>query len=65
MIRPALTNYVASRPAFEKYTDELFDLISKDKLKIKVHEIYPLADIQRAHGDIQGRKTTGKLLLKP
>jgi NADPH2:quinone reductase len=37
----------------------------KDRLNAKVHDVYPLEDIKRATEDIEGRKTTGKLLLKP
>jgi len=33
--------------------------------KAQIHEIYPLQEVARAHTDLEGRKTTGKLLLKP
>jgi len=62
--RPQLFGYIATREEFEHYTSELFNFIIKDKLNVRVHEVYPLADVQRAHLDLEGRKTTGKLLLK-
>ncbi|KAG9235837.1 hypothetical protein BJ875DRAFT_256473 [Amylocarpus encephaloides] len=65
LLRPTLFNYIATREEFEQYCSELFDFIIKDKMNVKIHEIYPLADIARAHADLEGRKTTGKLLLKP
>jgi NADPH2:quinone reductase len=65
MVRPALINFIGTREEFEKHTTVLFDLLGTGKLKIKIHETYPLAEIQRAHSDLEGRKTTGKLLLKP
>ncbi|KAL2070547.1 hypothetical protein VTL71DRAFT_13573 [Oculimacula yallundae] len=65
VIRPTLFNYIYTREEFERYTAELFDFIIKDKLNVRVHETYPLAEIARAHTDLEGRKTTGKLLLKP
>jgi NADPH2:quinone reductase len=65
VLRPTVFNYIYTREEFEKYTAELFDFIIKDKLNVRIHETYPLADIQRAHTDIESRKTTGKLLLKP
>jgi len=65
LLRPTLFNYIHTREEFERYTTELFDFIVKNELKIRVHETYPLAEIQRAHTDIESRKTTGKLLLKP
>ncbi|KAH7411216.1 hypothetical protein BKA64DRAFT_704320 [Cadophora sp. MPI-SDFR-AT-0126] len=65
VLRPTLFNYIYTREEYERYTAELFDFIIKDKLNVRVHETYPLADIARAHTDLEGRKTTGKLLLKP
>lgn len=63
--RPTLFNYIATREEFEGYTAELFDLITKDKLNVRIHHTYPLKDIAKAHIDLEGRVTTGKLLLKP
>ncbi|CAG8961619.1 hypothetical protein HYFRA_00006155 [Hymenoscyphus fraxineus] len=65
LLRPQLFGYISTREEYEKYCGELFDFILKDKMNVKIHETYPLADIQRAHTDIESRKTTGKLLLKP
>jgi len=65
VLRPTLFNYIYTREEYERYTAELFDFIIKDKLNVRVHETYPLADIARAHTDLEGRKTTGKLILKP
>lgn len=58
-------NSIATREEYEGYSTELFDFIIKDKLNVRIHETYPLSDIARAHTDLEGRKTTGKLLLKP
>jgi len=65
ILRPTLFNYIYTREEFEKYTAELFDFIVKDKLNVRIHNTYPLKDIQQAHTDLEGRATTGKLLLKP
>lgn len=65
MCRPTLFNYIATREEFDTYTNELWDFILKDKMNTRIHEVYPLEDVARAHTDIEGRKTTGKLLLKP
>jgi NADPH2:quinone reductase len=35
------------------------------KLKLRIEHTYPLGEVQRAHRDLEGRKTTGKLLLIP
>lgn len=63
--RPTLMNYIVTREEFETYTDQLLDYIVKGDLNIKIHEVYPLSDIARAHKDIEGRVSTGKLLLDP
>ncbi|KAI0392377.1 hypothetical protein F5Y17DRAFT_360484 [Xylariaceae sp. FL0594] len=66
LMRPTLLGYVATRDEFEHYVDELFGFMQqKDGLNVKVHEVYPLSEVKRAHEDLEGRKTTGKLLLDP
>jgi NADPH2:quinone reductase len=40
-------------------------MIGAGKLKLRVEHTYPLAEASRAHRDLEGRKTTGKLLLIP
>lgn len=59
-----MVSYIATPEEREKYTKELFDLIAAGKVKIKIHDVYPLKEVARAHSDLEGRKTTGKLLLK-
>ena len=39
--------------------------MEREKLDVRVHEVYPLSEVARAHEDLEGRKTTGKLLLDP
>ncbi len=43
----------------------LFDWIARGDLKVRIGGTYPLADAARAHADLEGRGTTGKLLLIP
>ncbi|KAI5464920.1 hypothetical protein BGZ63DRAFT_412365 [Mariannaea sp. PMI_226] len=64
LMRPVVNGYVAERENLEKYTNELFEMITSGKLDIAIHEVYPLKEVARAHRDIEGRKTTGKLLIK-
>lgn len=49
LLRPTLFNYIATRDEFETYTNELFGFITKDKLDVRIHEVYPLAEVARAH----------------
>jgi len=63
--RPTLTHYIASREELMARSGAVFGMIAAGKLKLRIAHIYPLAEAQRAHRDLQGRKTTGKLLLIP
>jgi len=65
ILRPTLFQYIVTREEFETYADELFDMMLKDNMAARVHKEYPLADVQQAHKDLEGRVTTGKLLLIP
>ena len=65
LLRPTLFKYLATREELERYSNELFRMMTVDKMNVQIHEIYPLEDVARAHADIEGRKTTGKLLMKP
>ncbi|KAL4904935.1 hypothetical protein BDW74DRAFT_178505 [Aspergillus multicolor] len=62
--RPTLFGYIETREEFEFYVNELFKLLKSGDLKVKVHKVYPLDQVAQAHSDLEGRKTTGKLLLR-
>jgi NADPH2:quinone reductase len=63
--RPTLFSYMASREELVARSSAVFGMITAGKLKLRVEHTYPLAEAQRAHRDLEGRKTTGKLLLIP
>lgn len=63
--RPTLVNYIASREELEKRAESVLAMVASKKLKIRAEHTYPLKNAQQAHIDLQGRKTTGKLLLVP
>jgi NADPH:quinone reductase len=65
LTRPSLGHYVISFDELQKRASAVFGLISSGKLKLHIEHIYPLKDAQQAHRDLEGRKTTGKLLLIP
>ena len=44
---------------------DLFDRAARGELRAVVGETYPLSEVRRAHEDLTGRRTTGKLLLDP
>ena len=65
LTRPTLFNYIASRAELEETAKSLFDVVSSGKVKIEVTGKYKLADAQAVHRDLEGRKTTGSIILVP
>jgi NADPH2:quinone reductase len=63
LTRPSLAQYVATRQELEQRAEAVFGMIAAGKLKLRIEHLYPLQDAQQAHRDLEGRKTTGKLLL--
>lgn len=63
--RPTLFGYIETREEFEFYVNELFNQLQSGQLKVRIHKVYPLDQVRQAHTDLEGRKTTGKSLLKP
>ena len=63
--RPTLLNYTSTREELMARADAVFGMIAAGKLKLRLEHKYPLAEAQQAHRDLEGRKTTGKLLLIP
>src|ERR1700688_3418227 len=65
LTRPTLVAYIATREELVARSGAVFAMIAAGKLKLRIEHIYPLAEVQRAHRDLEGRKTTGKLLVIP
>ena len=65
LTRPTLVNYIATREELVARSGAVFGMIATGKLKLRIEHTYPLAEVRRAHRDLEGRKTTGKLLLMP
>jgi NADPH:quinone reductase len=63
-MRSTLMGYIVTRPELEKYANGVLDMVKQGKVKIKVHKVYPLSEARTAQEDLEGRRTTGKLLLK-
>jgi len=65
LTRPSLGNYIATREELRARSSAVLGMIASGKLKLRIEHTYPLAEAQRAHRELEGRKTTGKLLLIP
>ena len=63
--RPTLAHYTLTREELDWRSSEVLGSIVKGELKLRIHKAYPLAEAEQAHRDLEGRKTTGKLLLIP
>jgi NADPH2:quinone reductase len=60
-----LMHCLGRRDMTEEPLRDLFERVARGELKPQVGETYPLSEVRRAHEDLQGRRTSGKLLLDP
>jgi NADPH2:quinone reductase len=63
--RPSLNHHIATREELMQRTTELFGWIRDGKVKLRVDHQFPLEQAAEAHRQLEGRKTTGKILLIP
>ena len=63
--RPKLGDYVITREELLARAEAVLGMIAAGKLKLRAEHVYKLEDAAQAHRDLEGRKTTGKLLLIP
>jgi NADPH2:quinone reductase len=65
LTRPTLRHHIVTRSVLEARSADVFGWLADGSLSIRIHHRYPLEQARRAHEDLQGRRTTGKLLLVP
>jgi NADPH2:quinone reductase len=65
LTRPTLVNYIASRAELDQRANDLFGWIAAGKVKLRTEFEFALRDAADAHRALEGRKTTGKVLLIP
>lgn len=65
LTRPSLGNYISDPAELRWRASDIFRWIAEGKLRLHIFKTYPLAEAAQAHRDLEARKTTGKLLLKP
>ena len=65
LTRPTLVSHIATRADLDETARSLFDVVASGKVKIEVTGSYKLADAAQAHRDLEGRKTTGSVILVP
>jgi NADPH2:quinone reductase len=65
LTRPGLGQYTATREQLLQRAADVFGWIQAGKLKVRISQTLPLKDAPEAHRLLEGRKTTGKVLLIP
>jgi NADPH:quinone reductase len=65
LTRPSLVNYIATRDELEQRSNDVLGSVAAGTLKLRIGHVYKLEEVQQAHRDLEGRKTTGKILLTP
>lgn len=65
LTRPTLVNYIASNEELRQRAKDLFEWVAAGTLTLRIEHEYPLKDAAEAHKALEGRKTTGKVLLIP
>jgi NADPH2:quinone reductase len=65
LTRPSLFHYIATRDELVRRAGEVLGWIQKGELTLRVGATFPLAEAAQAHRDLEGRRTTGKVLLLP
>ena len=65
LTRPTLFAYTADRESLDWRSGDIFNWIVEGKLKLRTEHFFPLSEVQEAHKALEGRKTTGKVILTP
>jgi NADPH2:quinone reductase len=64
LTRPTLGHYVATREELLRRANDLFAWMAADRLSVRIGGEYALGDVAEAHRALEGRRTTGKVLLR-
>ena len=65
LTRPSLNSYALTRQEIELRSDDLFSWVSSGKLKVTIDSAPHLSEASEAHRKLEGRETTGKVVLIP
>jgi NADPH:quinone reductase len=61
--RPTLGTYIATRQALLETANDVMDMVRLGRVKINVTKTYPMSQAEQAHRDLEGRATTGSIVL--
>jgi NADPH2:quinone reductase len=57
--------HIAQRERLDAMAAELFQMVLSGKVRIKIDQRYPLAEVARVHRELEGRQTTGSTVMLP
>ena len=65
LTRPTLADYASDKEEILQRTKDIFSWINYKGLKIRIHKEFKLSEAKKAHEELEGRKSSGKILLMP
>jgi NADPH2:quinone reductase len=65
LTRPSLAHYIATREELLDRANDVLTWVKEGRLRLRIHTEYPLSQAAAAHRDLEGRRTSGKLVLVP
>jgi NADPH:quinone reductase len=65
LTRPSLLHYTLDRAELLQRASDIFDWAASGKLKLRIENTFPITEAAEAHRQLEGRKTTGKVILLP
>lgn len=65
LTRPTLAHFLGNPQERLWRSTEIFGAVADGSLSVRIGATYPLAEARQAHEDLEGRRTTGKVLLVP
>jgi NADPH2:quinone reductase len=65
LTRPTLFHYIATRGELHRAARELFELVGRGVIRVRIGQTFKLADARQAHTDLEARRTTGSTVLIP
>ena len=61
--RQTLFSHITTRESTQEMADDLFEMVTSGKVKIRIDQRFALADVAEAHRSLEARKTTGCTIL--
>ena len=65
LTRPGLNQYMATRDELLWRANDVFKWLADGSLRVRIDRVYSFAEARRAHEDLEGRRTAGKMILTP